>query len=85
MPTLSGQAEDAANRTISLTVVLAILGGTIGGVFTNLGTVMQEFANVSTGNVILDSIITGGLALLVGVGIVFGIVKIAQRAGGGSD
>ncbi len=74
------KAEDSANKTIGLVVVLAIIGGTIGSIFTNLGSVISNFTGVSTGLPLLDDIIAGALALLVGILVVFGVIKMIQRA-----
>lgn len=77
---IGSKAEGTAGKTIGLVVILAIIGGTLGGIFSNLGVVVGEFTNVSTGNAVLDTIISSGLVLLVGVAVVFGIVKLIQRA-----
>lgn len=82
---IEGKAMGVASTTIGLVVVLAIFGSVIGDIFTNLGTVMGEFALANTGNTALDAIIQGGLALLAGVSIVFGIVKLLTRSSGVSS
>lgn len=77
-----GDADRTANKTIGLVVVLAIIGGTIGSVFTNLGTIVAEFLNISTGSTVIDTIVSSALVLLVGFAVVFGIVRLIQNAAG---
>lgn len=72
---LSGAAEGVLARVITFIVVLAVVGGTIGLVFTNLGDVVAAFATPATGDATLDAIIPI-LGLVVGFGVVFGIVGL---------
>src|SRR5438105_2860878 len=51
---LIGKSEKAIDGMLGLIVVLALAGGTIALVFTNLGTVMAAFASPSTGNTTLN-------------------------------
>jgi len=79
MPDLYGASEGVIGKVLAFVVVLAIVGGTIALVFTNLGSVITEFESATTGNATLDAIIPI-LGLVVGVGVVFGIVAIIVKA-----
>ncbi len=81
---LYGASEGVIGKVLTFVVVLAILGGTIALVFTNLGTVMAAFTAPDTGNDTLDTIIPV-LGLVLGVTVVFGLVAIATRAVKGSE
>ncbi len=79
MPDLYGASEGVIGKILAFVVVLAIVGGTIALVFTNLGTVMAAFTTPDTGNDTLDAIIPV-LGLVLGVSVVFGIVAIVSKA-----
>lgn len=76
---LGSKAEGVMDKVLGFVVVLALIGGTIALVFTNLGTVLTAFAAPDTGNTTLDAIIPI-LGLVVGVIVVFGIVGLIRRA-----
>ncbi len=81
---IAGASEGVIGKVLTLVVVLAILGGTIALVFTNLGTVIAEFTGASTGSDTLDSIIVV-LGLVVGITVVFGLVGVIAKAVKGSE
>lgn len=78
---LAGKSESVMDKVLTFVVVLALIGGTIALVFTNLGTVITAFKSPDTGNDTLDSIIPI-LGLVVGVIVVFGIVRLIKKAVG---
>lgn len=83
---LDNVAESTVGKVLGLIVVLAILGGTIAIVFTNLSSVMDAFsAPTPTGNTTVDAILPV-FAILIGLAVALGLVAIVLRAGkGGSE
>lgn len=81
---IQSKAVKVVGAIIGFIVVLAIAGATVGDVFTNLGTVVTEFTNATTGNATLDAIIPV-LGILVGLGVVFGLVTLLTRSSGGKN
>lgn len=77
---LLSTADGTLNKTLSIIIVLTIIGGVIGLIFTSLGSIVENFTLVDTGNTTLDLVISGALVLVVGFGIVLGIVRLIQKA-----
>lgn len=79
---IGGAAEGLIGNVVRFVVVLAILGATVGLVFTNIGDVLGVFENNASdlNNSVLTAI-APTLGLLLGVGFVFGLVKLGQRMG----
>lgn len=71
---LGSKAESALDGMLGLVVILALVGGTIALVFTNLGDVIAAFASPDTGSVVLDGILPT-LGLVVGIIVSFGVVR----------
>ncbi len=77
---ITNVAEGTIGKVLGLIIVLAVLGGTIGLVFTNLSTVIDAFnATTPTGDPVADAIIPV-LGILVAVGVVLGLVALVLRA-----
>lgn len=79
---LENVAESTVGKVIGLIVVLAILGGTISLVFSNMGDVMTAFETSATGNATVDAV-APVFAILIGLGILLGLVTLALKAGKG--
>ena len=77
---LGSKAFAVVGAIIGVIVVLAILGATIGDVFTNMDLVVNEFATYTNVNsAVLDAIVPV-FAILVGIGIVAGLVTLVLRS-----
>lgn len=77
---LSEMTGTVIAKVVGLIVVLAILGATIGDVFTNMDLVVNEFATYTNVNSAVLSSLIPVFAIVVGIGIVLGIVGLTQRA-----
>lgn len=75
---LGGMTEDVIGKVLGFIVVLAILGGTIALVFTNLNTLVDAFEGFTSNSTVLAALVPI-FGLVLGVLIVLGIVKIIQR------
>lgn len=75
---LSGKTEGVLDRVLGVIVILAILGGTIGLVFTNMDEVINAFTDYSGNSTVLNALVPI-FGLVLGVLIVLGIVKIIRR------
>lgn len=76
---LSDKTESTINAVLGFIVVLAILGGTIALVFTNLDTLVSAFENFTSSNATLQLLVPI-FGLVLGVLIVLGIVKLVRRS-----
>lgn len=76
---LGDMAENTIARVLGLIVVLALLGGTIALVFTNMDTLIDAFSGYNGSDPVVTAIV-GIFGLVLGVFIVLGIVRIVQRA-----
>lgn len=81
MADISGKAESTINAVLGFVVVLALLGGTIALVFTNMNTLVGAFQNFTSGNATLQALVPI-FGLVLGIGIVLGIVGLVRRATG---
>lgn len=79
MADLSERTESTINAVLGFVVVLAILGGTIALVFTNLETLVVAFENYTSANATLQALVPI-FGLVLGVLIVLGIVKLVRRS-----
>ena len=79
---LSGRTAGVIGTVVGLIVVLAILGATIGDVFTNMDLVVNEFFTYTNANSTLLAALVPVLGILVAIGILFGIVELIGRASG---
>lgn len=79
MADLSAQAEDTITKVIGFIVVLALLGGTVALVFTNLNTLVDAFQNYTSNNTVLQALVPI-FGLVLGVFIVLGIVKLVRHS-----
>lgn len=79
MADLSERTESTINSVLGFIVVLALLGGTIAIVFTNLDTLVNAFQNFTSSNPTLEAIVPI-FGLVLGVLIVLGIVKLVRRS-----
>lgn len=75
---LSDKTESTINAVLGFIVVLAILGGTIALVFTNLETLVVAFQNFTSENATLAALVPI-FGLVLGVLIVLGIVRLVRR------
>lgn len=80
MADITSSADKTMNKALSVVIVLAIIGATIGLMFTNLGNIIANFTNVDTGNETVDLIINSALVLVVGLSVPLGIVKLVQKS-----
>lgn len=76
---LEAQADKTINSVLGIVVILAILGGTIALVFTNLNTVVSAFEDYTGDNAVLQALVPV-FGLVVGIGIVLGLAKLVRRA-----
>lgn len=81
---LGSKAEGVTDRVLGLVVVIAILGGTIALVFTNLGVLVGAFSNPSLNNTTLNAIVPV-LGLVCGITAVFGVVRLVKHATAGGE
>lgn len=79
MADLSSVAEDTITKVIGFIVVLALLGGTIALVFTNLNTLVDAFLAYTSNSTVLQALVPI-FGLVLGVFIVLGIVKLVRRS-----
>lgn len=79
MADLSSVAEDTITKVIGFIVVLALLGGTIALVFTNLNTLVDAFLDYTSNSTVLQALVPI-FGLVLGVFIVLGIVKLVRRS-----
>lgn len=79
---ISNVAESTVGKVLGLIVVLAILGGTIALVFTNLGTVIAAFEGATTGNAVVDAV-APVFAIVIGLAVLLGLAALAIKAGKG--
>ncbi len=79
MADLSEKAESTINTVLGFIVVLALLGGTIALVFTNLDTLVGAFQNFTSENPVLAALVPI-FGLVLGVLIVLGIVKLVKKS-----
>jgi hypothetical protein len=79
MADISEKSESTINAVLGLVVVLALLGGTIALVFTNLDTLVEAFQNFTSSNTTLQAIVPI-FGLVLGVFIVLGIVRLVRRS-----
>lgn len=79
MADLSAQAESTITKVIGFIVVLALLGGTIALVFTNLNTLVDAFQDYTSNNTVLAALVPI-FGLVLGVFIVLGIVKLVRSS-----
>lgn len=75
---LSGKAEGTLDAVIGFIVVLAILGGTVALIFTNLDTLVEAFEGFTSNNTVLAALVPI-FGLVLGVLVVLGIVKLVRR------
>ncbi len=79
MADLSERTESTINSVLGFIVVLALLGGTIALVFTNLDTLVTAFENFTSSNATLQALVPI-FGLVLGVLIVLGIVKLVRKS-----
>lgn len=79
MADLSERTESTINSVLGFIVVLALLGGTIALVFTNLDTLVTAFENFTSSNATLQTLVPI-FGLVLGVLIVLGIVKLVRKS-----
>lgn len=75
---LSGKTEGVLDRVLGIIVILAILGGTITLVFSNMDSVINAFTDYSGNSTVLNALVPV-FGLVLGVLIVLGIVKVIRR------
>lgn len=75
---LSGMTEGVIGKVLGFIVVLAILGGTIALVFTNLNTLVDAFENFTSNSTVLAALVPI-FGLVIGVLIVLAIVKLIRN------
>lgn len=76
---LSDKAESTINAVLGFIVVLAILGGTIALVFTNMDTLTSAFLNYTNADSSTLEALVPIFGLVLGVLIVLGIVKLVRK------
>lgn len=76
---LSERTESTINAVLGFIVVLALLGGTVALVFTNMNTLVTAFENFTSDNATLQALVPI-FGLVLGVLIVLGIVKLVRRS-----
>lgn len=79
MADISGKAESTINAVLGFIVVLALLGGTIALIFTNLDTLVAAFENFTSSNATLAALVPI-FGLVLGVTIVLGVVALVRRS-----
>lgn len=79
MADLASGAENTIDKVLTFIVVLALLGGTIGLVFTNLNTLVDAFQQFTSNNTVLQAIVVI-FGLVIGVFVVLGIVKLVRKS-----
>jgi hypothetical protein len=79
MADISGKAESTINAVLGFIVVLALLGGTIALIFTNLETLVAAFENFTSSNATLAALVPI-FGLVLGVAIVLGVVALVRRS-----
>lgn len=75
---LSNKAEGVIEAVIGFIVVLAILGGTVALIFTNMSTLVDAFEAFTSNSTVLQALVPI-FGLVLGVLIVLGIVKLVKR------
>lgn len=78
---ISDLTEGVIGRILAFIVVLAILGGTVALVFTNLNTLVDAFENFTSNNSVLVALVPI-FGLVIGVLIVLAIVKLVRDSTG---
>lgn len=76
---LEASANGTIEKVLAFIVVLAILGGTIALVFTNLDTLVTAFENFTSSNAVLAALVPV-FGLVLGIGVILGIVKLVKRS-----
>jgi len=76
---LEATANGTIEKVLGFIVVLAILGGTIALVFSNLDTLVSAFEDFTSDNAVLAALVPV-FGLVLGIGVVLGIVKLVKRA-----
>lgn len=76
---LAEKSESTINAVLGFIVVLALLGGTIALVFTNLDTLVSAFEDFTSDNATLQALVPI-FGLVLGVLIVLGIVKLVRKS-----
>jgi len=79
MADLSEKAETTINAVLGFIVVLALLGGTIALVFTNLDTLVSAFQDFTSDDPTLAALVPI-FGLVLGVLIVLGIVRLVKKS-----
>ena len=77
---LTDKTESTINAVVGFIVVLAILGGTIALVFTNMDTVVAAFSNYTNPDSATLEALVPIFGLVLGILIVLGIVKLVRRS-----
>jgi hypothetical protein len=80
MADLTEKSESTINAVLGFIVVLAILGGTIALVFTNMDAVVGAFSGYTNADSATLAALVPIFGLVLGVLIVLGIVKLVRKS-----